>query len=448
MTKVITISGSDTSSGAGMQADLRIFSTLHVYGTSVVTALTAQNTFGVSKIRTVESGMVRAQINAIFNDIDIDAIKIGMVYTKKIIHVIANILKSVNIPLILDPIFKAGTGATLLRNDAYTSFVKILVPMADIITPNLMEAEKLANMKIHTVDEAKIAAKKISSLGAKNVVVKGGHIQGKYSTDILYNNKKFFEFTNKRIENEGLHGAGCSFSAALTAEIAKRKNIVDAIKRANEFVNTSIVNSLKIGKGVNIPSFELIIPANNLLVSLYKAVRMIEDTDGFGTLIPESQSNIVYAKTNAKSIDDIAAVCGRIVKIGRKAKASSNVGFGVSKHVASAILEIMQYHKSIRSAINIKYDKKIIMICKNIGLKISNYDREKEPIEVKSKEGMSIKWGIKKAISKINTIPDVIYHLGDWGKEPMILVFGRNPSEVYSKIMSIIKYKNLNYNEF
>ena len=246
MTKVITISGSDTSSGAGMQADLRIFSTLHVYGTSVVTALTAQNTFGVSKIRTVESGMVRAQINAIFNDIDIDAIKIGMVYTKKIIHVIANILKSVNIPLILDPIFKAGTGATLLRNDAYTSFVKILVPMADIITPNLMEAEKLANMKIHTVDEAKIAAKKISSLGAKNVVVKGGHIQGKYSTDILYNNKKFFEFTNKRIENEGLHGAGCSFSAALTAEIAKRKNIVDAIKRANEFVNTSIVNSLKI----------------------------------------------------------------------------------------------------------------------------------------------------------------------------------------------------------
>ena len=88
------------------------------------------------------------------------------------------------------------------------------------------------------------------------------------------------------------------------------------------------------------------------------------------------------------------------------------------------------------------------MICKNLGLKISNYDREKEPIEVKSNEGMSVKWGIKKAISKINTIPDVIYHLGDWGKEPMILVFGRNPSEVYSKIMSIIKYKNLNYNEF
>lgn len=438
MAKALTIAGSDTSSGAGIQADLRIFSTLHVYGTSVITAVTAQNTRGIDRIRAIEPSMVKAQISAILNDIDLDAIKIGMVYNKEIIHAIASMLKDQGIPLILDPIFKAGTGAILLRNDAYESFVKKLVPMSDVITPNLMEAERLANMKIHNADEARITAKKIAALGAKNVIVKGGHMQGRYSTDILYYNKKFFEFTNERVRNEELHGAGCAFSAALTAEIAKGKDIVGATKRANEFVNTAIVNALKIGKGIKVCSFVPTIPTNNLLLALHKAICIIEDADGFGALIPESQSNIVYAKANAKSLDDIAAVNGRIVKIGKKAKAASGVGFGASKHVASAVLAIMHYDKTIRSAINIKYNENIITICKSLDLKVSNYDRRNEPEETKSKEGMSVKWGIEQAVSKVNVVPDIIYHLGDWGKEPMVLVFGKNPYEVCSKVISIL----------
>ena len=438
MAKALTIAGSDTSSGAGIQADLRIFSTLHVYGTSVITAVTAQNTRGIDRIRAIEPSMVKAQISAILNDIDLDAIKIGMVYNREIIHAIASMLKDQGIPLILDPIFKAGTGAILLRNDAYESFVKKLVPMSDVITPNLMEAERLANMKIHNADEARITAKKIAALGAKNVIVKGGHMQGRYSTDILYYNKKFLEFTNERVRNEELHGAGCAFSAALTAEIAKGKDIVGATKGANEFVNTAIVNALKIGKGIKVCSFVPTIPTNNLLLALHKAICIIEDADGFGALIPESQSNIVYAKANAKSMDDIAAVNGRIVKIGKKAKAASGVGFGASKHVASAVLAIMHYDKTIRSAINIKYNENIITICKSLDLKVSNYDRRNEPEEIKSKEGMSVKWGIEQAVSKVNVVPDIIYHLGDWGKEPMVLVFGKNPYEVCSKVISIL----------
>jgi hydroxymethylpyrimidine/phosphomethylpyrimidine kinase len=442
MAKALTIAGSDTSSGAGIQADLRIFSTLHVYGTSVITAVTAQNTRGIDRIRAIEPSMVKAQISAILNDIDLDATKIGMVYNKEIIHAVASMLKDRSIPLILDPIFKAGTGAVLLRNDAYESFVKKLVPMSDVITPNLMEAERLANMKIHNADEARIAAKKISALGAKNVIIKGGHMQGRYSTDILYYNKKFFEFTNERVRNEELHGAGCAFSAALTAEIAKGKDIVGATKGANEFVNTAIVNALKIGKGIKVCSFVPTIPTNNLLLALHKAICIIEDTDGFGALIPESQSNIVYAKANAKSLDDIAAVNGRIVKIGKKVKAASSVGFGASKHVASAVLAIMHYDKTIRSAINIKYDENIITICKSLALKVSNYDRVNEPEEIKSKEGMSVKWGIEQAVSKVNAVPDVIYHLGDWGKEPTVLVFGKNPYQVCIKVISILgKYE-------
>jgi hydroxymethylpyrimidine/phosphomethylpyrimidine kinase len=352
---------------------------------------------------------------------------------------VAKALKDVKVSIILDPIFKAGSGATLLRNDAYATFVKRLVPIADVATPNRMEAEKLAGMKIRTKDDVKVASEKIAVLGAKNVIVKGGHMQGKYSTDILYRRKKFFEFTNERIRNAGLHGAGCAFSAVLTAEIAKGKDIVDATKRANEFVRTSILNALQIGKGAAVPSFEQIIQTNNLLASLHKTVRVIEDTDRFGVFIPESQCNIVYAKVNAKSLADVAGVNGRIVKIGKRAKAADGVGFNASKHVASAVLAIMHHDKSIRSAINIKYDEKIIAVCENLRLKISSYDRRNEPAKIKSKEGMSVKWGIDQAVSKINAVPDVIYHLGDWGKEPMILVFGKNPFEVYSKVISILR---------
>ncbi|MFQ5940655.1 MAG: bifunctional hydroxymethylpyrimidine kinase/phosphomethylpyrimidine kinase [Nitrososphaerales archaeon] len=442
MAKALTIAGSDTSSGAGIQADLRVFSNFQVYGTSVITAVTAQNTRGVSMIRTIEPRMIRAQINAVLNDIDIDAIKVGMVYSKEIINSVALVLKGLQVPLILDPLFKASTGASLLRHDAYASFVKRLVSMAEVITPNRMEAEKLANMEIHNVEDGKIAIKKIAALGPKSVILKGGHMQGKYSMDILYDGKKFIEFTNEKIRNEGLHGAGCAFSAALTAEIAKGKNVVDATRKANEFVRTAIVNALKIGKGISVPSFDIIIHHNNLLGSLHRAVCLLEDTESFGNLIPESQTNIVYAAANAKSLDHIAAVRGRIVRLGKKGKAASSVGFGASKHVASAVVAIMHHDKSMRSAINIKYDERIITTCKNLGLQVSSYDRRIEPEEVKSREGASVKWGIDQAVSKISAVPDVIYHMGDWGKEPMILIFGKNPTQVCNRVISILlKYK-------
>lgn len=438
MAKALTIAGSDSSSGAGIQADLKVFSLLHVYGTSVITVLTAQNTRRVSRIMPVEPAMVKSQINAVLADIKIDAIKIGMVYNKSIVGTIANVLKGVKIPIVIDPIFKAGTGATLLRNDAFASFVNKLVPIAYVITPNKMEAERLASIKIHTIRDAKVVAEKIAGLGARNVIIKGGHLEGKYVTDILYHNRQFFEFRNERVKSEGFHGAGCSFSAALTAEIAKGKSVVEATKRANEFITNAIINAVKIGRGYNVPNFEQLIPSNNLLATLQKAVYMIEDADNFGILIPESQTNFVYAKQDARSINDVAGVYGRIVKIGKKAKVAGGVGFGASKHVASAVLAIMHHDKSIRSGINIKYDERIIEICKKLRWKVSSYDRRNEPEEVKSKEGMTVQWGIEQAISQINALPDVVYHTGDWGKEPMILMFGKNPEEVVSKTILIL----------
>ncbi len=442
MVKALTIAGSDTSSGAGIQADLKTFSALGVYGTSVITSITAQNTKAVIKIDKVEPSTVRAQIKAVLDDIKVDAIKVGMVYNKEIIGAVASALKGVKVPIILDPIFKASTGAVLLREDAYSSFVKKLVPLANVITPNAIEAERLASMKIKNIEDAKTAALKIAKLGAKSVVIKGGHMQYKYAIDILYHDKNFVEFKGERIADRHFHGAGCMFSAALAAEIAKGKSVIAATKAANIFVKSAVMNAQKIGRGLRVPSLEQKQYANKLLADLQKVVDKLENIDNLGMIIPESQSNIVFAKPDAKSIKDIAGVRGRIVKLNGSVKAASSVDFGASKHVASAILAVMRHDRSMRSAMNIKYDERIVAICKELGLKISNYDRRSEPQDIKTEEGMSVKWGIEQAIAKINAVPDVIYHLGDWGKEPMILVFGKEPMEVARKILGILgKYR-------
>jgi hydroxymethylpyrimidine/phosphomethylpyrimidine kinase len=263
-------------------------------------------------------------------------------------------------------------------------------------------------------------------------------MQHKFAIDILYHNKEFFEFKGERIEIKGVHGAGCMFSAALAAEMAKGKNIIDATKLANDFARRAIMNAQKIGKGLSVPSLERKRPINLLLAELHDAVNKLESTNGLGMLIPESQSNIVFAKTDAQSINDIAGVRGRIVKLNGDAKAASSVDFGASKHVASAILAMMQHDRSTRSAINIKYSEKLVAICKELGLKVSSYDRKNEPQEIKASEGMSVKWGIEQAVAKINAIPDIVYHQGDWAKEPMIVVFGKEPMDVVRKIVAIL----------
>lgn len=439
MAKALTIAGSDTSSGAGIQADLKTFTAMGVYGTSVVTAITAQNTRAVSKIDEIKAATVRAQINAVLKDIKIDAIKVGMVYSRAIIDAVSDALKSVKTPIILDPIFKAGSGAVLLKDDAYPYFVKKLIPLAYVITPNAIEATELADMKIETVEDMKTTAKKIKELGARSVIIKGGHMRGRSVIDVLYHNNRFFEFSYERIHTKGLHGAGCMFSAALTAEIAKGKNVVEGTKVANEIVRAAITNAQKIGKGLHVPMLGPKRPADKILVTLQRAVDRLESMDGLGAIIPETQSNIVFARPDAQSIDDVAGVRGRIIKLDGNVKAASDVDFGTSKHVASAVLAMMRHDRSMRSVMNIRYDERIVAICEETILKVSSYDRRNEPQDIKSKDGMSVKWGIEQAVTKINSIPDVVYHQGDWGKEPMILVFGKEPLEVAKKIATILE---------
>ncbi|AGK99781.1 bifunctional hydroxymethylpyrimidine kinase/phosphomethylpyrimidine kinase [Desulfoscipio gibsoniae] len=250
MIKVLTIAGSDSSGGAGIQADLKTFSALGTYGMSVITAVTAQNTRGVSSVRELDPEIIREQISAIFEDIQVDAVKIGMVFNTTIIDSIAEILLKHRIKnIVVDPVMVSTSGYTLLQPQAREALIRELFPLAEVVTPNLWEAEVITGEKISTLPAMEKAAMTISLLGSKNVVVKGGHLEGD-AVDVLYNGKSFRHFFSDRVSTPHTHGTGCTFSSAIAAFLAKGCPVEEAVAGAKEYINGAIAHAFPLGQGV------------------------------------------------------------------------------------------------------------------------------------------------------------------------------------------------------
>ncbi|MCS6767795.1 MAG: bifunctional hydroxymethylpyrimidine kinase/phosphomethylpyrimidine kinase [Candidatus Nitrosocaldus sp.] len=456
---VLSIGGSDSSSGAGVQADIRTCSALGVYCMSIVTAVTAQSASSIIKIKPMDADTVRAQISALLPNLHAHAtMKIGMLYSRGIIDVVADALERISdkVNVVLDPVLRAGSGRYLLQRDARSYYVERMLPLASIVTPNIMEAEWLSSIKIRNHDDACRAAEMIASK-ARSVVIKGGHMHegdSMYVTDLLYHDGRFHRFTKRRIRGSRLHGAGTILSAAIAAELAKGNDVVSSVKIASHFTHISILNASSMGDATRVPLVGSESMAGDGIISeLRRAVDILQFAEGIALLIPESQSNLVFAKPQASSRDDVAGVVGRIVRYEHGygagsdegdyrimyARAAGPIRYGASRHVADAVLTAMRYDSSIRSAMNIRYDGRLLDVCRGLGMSISTYERGDEPEHVKRREGMSVRWGIEQAILAVSKVPDVVYHRGDWGKEPMIIIFGHDPMDVIKKVRSILE---------
>lgn len=250
MKNLLTIAGSDSCGGAGIQADLKTFSALGTYGMSVITAVTAQNTTGVFDVREMDTDIVRKQIECLFDDIEIHGVKIGMVSSIEIINTIAEALQKKNaVNIVLDPVMVSKSGCHLLRPESGQALIEKLFPLALLVTPNLPEAEVITGGKIETLAQMEGAAVNIYKMGARNVVVKGGHLSGD-AIDVFYDGKTFSYLQGVRIDTKNTHGTGCTFSSAITAFIAKGSPIPEAIRLAKNYINGAIKNSLALGHGV------------------------------------------------------------------------------------------------------------------------------------------------------------------------------------------------------
>jgi hydroxymethylpyrimidine/phosphomethylpyrimidine kinase len=265
MYKVLTIAGSDSCCGAGAQADLKTINALGAYGTCALTAITAQNTLGISSVFEIPAAFVGQQIDAVITDIGVDALKTGMLTNEEVVEIVSDRVRRHKLKnLVVDPIIMSHNGERLLSSNGVKKLRSDLIPLSCLLTPNIPEAVILANRKIKSQSDMKDAAIIIYELGARNVLIKGGHIEndenGDYGfagkvTDILYDGKSFEYFEEKRIKIENVHGTGCIYSAAIATELAKGNDLINSIANAKKFVTEILKRPLTLGKGHNLAFF-------------------------------------------------------------------------------------------------------------------------------------------------------------------------------------------------
>ena len=248
--KALTIAGSDSGGGAGIQADLKTFSAFRVFGMSVITAVTAQNSLGVQGVENLPPAFVALQLRSVLEDFGADAAKCGMLSTASIIEAVAAELASHRIEkLVVDPVMVAKSGDRLLQPDAGAALADRILPLALVVTPNLPEAEVLAGMRVAEPEDMEEAARRIHLMGPRYVLVKGGHLKGD-ATDLLWNGREFTRFTGPRLDSPNTHGTGCTFSAAIAAGLARGQALGDAIRSAKAYVTRAIREGFQAGRGV------------------------------------------------------------------------------------------------------------------------------------------------------------------------------------------------------
>jgi hydroxymethylpyrimidine/phosphomethylpyrimidine kinase len=438
--RILTIAGSDSGGGAGIQADVKTVTLLGAFCTSVLTALTAQNTREVRAIHAVPPAFIEKQLDAVLSDIGADAAKTGMLFDARTIEVVADRLAAYGIEkVVVDPVMVAKGGDILLVEEARETLIRRLIPMALIVTPNIPEAEVLSKRPINTENDIHEAARIIHAMRAKHVLIKGGHLKGP-AKDVLFDGKDFFQFSADRVDTPHTHGTGCVYSAAIATYLAKELEIKEAIRRAKDFIHSAIRFAVPLGNGhgpTNVYApFAREQEKSQVLEALKTSLVRLQEAR-VGHLVPEVQSNLGYALPFAETPAHVAAFPGRLVRLGEKMVAVSSPSFGASRHIATIILTTMRHDPAFRSAMNIRFSQARIRQCQALGWKACSFDRAHEPADVKEREGSTLEWGTERVLSKEGTIPDIIFDRGDVGKEPMIRVLGRSPDEVVDKVLRL-----------
>ena len=249
MKTALTIAGSDCSGGAGIQADIKTMSAIGVFGMSVIVSVVAENTSRVISIEDVSPKVIADQIDAVFEDIQVDAVKVGMLSTPACMEAVAQKLNQYKpAHVVIDPVMYAKNGCPLMQEDAIDTLIRTVVPLATLLTPNIPEAEKIAGMAIRSVEDMQQAARKIAAMGAKAVLVKGGHATGD-AQDILFDCTTFHSYTKKRIQTKNTHGTGCTLSSAIASYLALGESLESAVEKAKDYVTHAIEDALDIGNG-------------------------------------------------------------------------------------------------------------------------------------------------------------------------------------------------------
>ncbi len=457
----LTMAGSDPSSGAGIQADIRTFDRCGVYPFSVITAITYQSATDFYGYKSLSDELDK-QLDAILSNYPVKYVKIGMIPDIKSLEIIVHYIKKYDLVAVLDPVSISSAGERLSSKGLEIEIEKNLFPVVKILTPNISEASfysnrDLKNVTMENLDKLKEVASTIlikmysETLNEeKAVIIKSGGSEGDKIFDLILINKKseegyneIFNISEKRkIDIIGnIHGTGCVFSSAITAFLSKGYDTEESISLAEEFFNEKFQDFLELpdkGKVLDLTISKEKIKIINQIKEIYN---FITEKKGFSKLIPEVRLNISGSLPKAKDKSEVAGIEGRITVINGYPKASGEIKFGVSDHTARLILTAKEFDTSINFIMNLKYSSKLIQkIQENTDLKTYEFIRETQPDDIKKKEHSTMQWLIKEYINKmgIKEIPDIIWDTGAKGKEPMIRLFGKNSKDMIIKLQKII----------
>ncbi len=438
--RVLTVAGSDSGGGAGIQADLKTIAALGGYGMTAVTAVTVQNTLGVMDIHAMPADVVARQMEAVISDIGVDAMKTGMLSNAEIIRAVSRIIRRYRLSrVVVDPVMVAKGGTRLLAPEGEEMLRQELLPLAQVIVPNLPESEVLIKKKIRGWKGMQEAAALIQEMGAKTVLIKGGHLSGD-PIDVFFNGRKFYDFKGSRLITPHTHGTGCTLSAAIAAELAKGSSVLEAVERAKTFVTSAIQFSLPLGHGqgpVNPLAWATRERERYRVIQKLKQAFQILRQRKMGHLFPEVQSNLGYALPFAACPEDVAAFPGRFIHWGKEVGKVADPEFGASRHIAKIILTAMRFDAEMRSAMNIRFGEELLIRARRAGLTTARLDRNVVPGKRKRREDSFLSWGVEGVLRKCRSTPDMIFDRGSMGKEPMIRVLGQDPEIVVAKIIRL-----------
>ncbi|MFQ6061470.1 MAG: bifunctional hydroxymethylpyrimidine kinase/phosphomethylpyrimidine kinase, partial [Thermoplasmata archaeon] len=390
MRAALTIASSDSSGGAGIQTDLKAIASLGVHLCSVITCVTAQNTQRVHSIFPLPVEEIEKQLESVLSDINVSAAKTGMLYSPEIVRAVSKALKKADFPVVVDPVMVATTKSLLSQEGLAEALIKDILPFCELVTPNRTEAEVLSGFRIENERDAESACERIHELGARNVLLKGGHL-GEVPVDILFSEGIFQSFEGQRYL-EDVHGSGCAFSAFITGNLALGMGLAESVRKSKRMITAGFFDSYEIGKGFRIVQSHWIEDRYLVLRELGSSV---EDLKSFlpAELVPEVGMNFGYALPFAIDPGDVVALKARIAKSHEGIYGASCIDFGASEHISRVILTAMRFDHRFRSALNVKFSEDILARFKDAGLGVAEFDRKEEPKGVSTME-----WGTERAI--------------------------------------------------
>jgi hydroxymethylpyrimidine kinase/phosphomethylpyrimidine kinase len=426
MSTVLTIAGTDSIGGAGVAADLKAFASMDLHGCCVITAVTSQNTQRVSGIHPVPAGVVESQLDSVFDDLHIDAVKTGMIYSAEIAEVVARKLRKERVPLVVDPVLCAGVGSSLFREDLKAAMFANLFPLATVVTPNRMEAEEFSSVKIFDGADSEDACRYISESGAEAVLLKGGHFEGPLVTDLLLHDGKFTEFASPRLPIK-VHGSGCTLSSYIAGHLAKGCSIHQAIAGSKRRVQDAIAMSARLGKGMAIVNPMATKQKEGMryphIVSLHHAMDVVKEHLPPSS-VPDNGVDFVYALPNPQDFSEVCGVEETSPGSTDGCNPGGNIVFGRSSWISRAIILINIEHPELLSGIELRYS-----------------ERNEQTLLDQGVTGMIVKCDSETAqLTIVDITKDTSKQLGlssgsllKWegmGREPRIGLVGRDPNDV------------------